>query len=252
MYPLINSISMTSKTRFLVSHLSISALAAAFLSVIIFLVWYPYPLAFGTGAISIFLIVLIVDVILGPFLAFLIYKEGKKSLKLDLSIVILIQCTAFSYGAYILALGRPVWIVFNVDRFDLVLAHELDPLHRKNAVEEYKTLGWFGPKWVASVAPTDAEVKNDLVFDSLFNGVDLPQRPDLYISYYQVTKNISARSIPLDDLKKYNNPSEVDVILESNSKADAYLPLVARKQHMAVLINKASGEVVKVVLLNPW
>jgi hypothetical protein len=37
---------------------------------------------------------LAVDVIIGPVLSFMVYKEGKKTLKMDLSIVILLQALA--------------------------------------------------------------------------------------------------------------------------------------------------------------
>ena len=57
---------------------------------------------------------LAIDVILGPLLGLLVYKEGKKSLKFDLSVIILIQIAALCYGVFSIEQGRPAWLVYNV------------------------------------------------------------------------------------------------------------------------------------------
>ena len=50
---------------------------------------------------------LAIDVIVGPLLSLLVYKEGKKTLKMDLSIIVLVQILAMSYGVYVIAQSRP-------------------------------------------------------------------------------------------------------------------------------------------------
>ena len=43
---------------------------------------------------------LAIDVILGPVLGFIVFKEGKKTLKMDLAIIIVLQLSALSYGLF--------------------------------------------------------------------------------------------------------------------------------------------------------
>ena len=111
---------MTARTKFSLLHLCFSLTLC--LIVILFFQFTSYspPLSSAVNFWQIILIFCLVDLLIGPFLAFLIYKEGKKSLKFDLSIIILFQAIAFLYGAYSIFDARPAWIVYSVDRFELV------------------------------------------------------------------------------------------------------------------------------------
>ena len=113
------------RLRFSITHLLISIFIGLLLSWMIFLLWYPSPLNQATGILTIFFMLLIIDVILGPFLSWLVYKEGKKTLIFDLIVIVLLQISALSYGIYNIIQARPVWIVYSVDRFDLIRYNEI-------------------------------------------------------------------------------------------------------------------------------
>ena len=49
----------------------------------------------------------------------------KKSLKMDLAVIIIIQLSALFYGIYSIFEGRPAWLAYNVDRFELVRNNEI-------------------------------------------------------------------------------------------------------------------------------
>lgn len=108
---------MSKRQKIFLSHLSISVLIALLVIGLIFFIWYPAPLAKAVGVTQIFLMMLAIDVIVGPVLGLLVYKEGKKPLKFDLSVIILIQISALLYGVYSIEQGRPAWLVYNVDQF---------------------------------------------------------------------------------------------------------------------------------------
>ena len=74
---------MSKRLKFFLSHLTISFLIALLAVGVVFFVWYPAPLAKAVGVTHIFLMMLIIDVIVGPILGFLVYKQGKKNLKFD-------------------------------------------------------------------------------------------------------------------------------------------------------------------------
>lgn len=243
---------MRFRLRAFVWHLSASACMALFAVLVVFGVWYPFPLSNAVGVTSIFLLLLVVDVSLGPLLTLIVAKEGKKSLRFDLGIVIAIQLGAFLYGMYVVAEGRPVWFVFNKDRFDLVQAYELRHQYAEQAPEEYKSAGLLGPRWVAAHSPIDTEQLNQLIEESLNSGPDLPQRPDLYVEYSSAVAEIREAAKPLLELSKYNDKDSVAEVLTEWPEATAYLPLMARKTQMVVLITKDSGKVVSVVPLKPW
>jgi len=244
---------MSFRLRYFLAHLSASVVLAALLLLMVFGVWYPAPLDAAVGVTSIFLILLGVDVVIGPMLTFLVSKEFKKSLKFDLTIIIILQLSALIYGVYVVAQGRPVWLVFNGDRFDLVQAYQLsDNPHIAKAKPEYSAASLFGPKWVAARSPEGIEARNDLTFEAVFAGIDIPQRPDLYVPYDEEAPTVINKALPLSDLKRYNDAAAVEKVMAEWKQADAFLPLMSRVKSMTVLINKSSGEIIAVVNLNPW
>lgn len=129
---------MSKRLKFFLGHIAISILIALVVVCVVFLLWYPAPLAKATGVMQIFLMMLAIDVIVGPMLTLLVYKEGKKTLKIDLTVIILIQLTALLYGAYNIAQGRPLWLVQNGNRFELVRNNEIMDENIKLAKAEYQ------------------------------------------------------------------------------------------------------------------
>ena len=91
---------MFKRIKFFLGHLFISLVIALLVMSFVFFVWYPLPLATAVGVTHIFLMMLVIDVIIGPLLGLFVYKEGKTSLKFDLSIIIAIQTSALCYGIY--------------------------------------------------------------------------------------------------------------------------------------------------------
>lgn len=235
-------------------HLLISLLVALVSLILVFFVWYPAPLYQATGVVRIFLIVLGIDLVLGPLLTFIVYKPNKRTLKFDLTVIVLLQLTAFVYGFYHVYDGRPAWIAYNVDRFDLVKNNEIDTRKLTEASAEYQQVSSSGAKYVAAVIPTDdSEIRNEILFDEIGFGVAPSQRPELYQPLSVVEDNITERAKPIDELYDYNDKAAVDKALAKYPEADNYLPLKANAVDMVVLINTAhDNEVIEIVDLRPW
>jgi hypothetical protein len=181
-----------------------------------------------------------------------VYRPGKKSLRFDLSVIALLQLVAFSYGIFTVAEGRPAWLVFSADRFDLVQAYQIDQRKLANASAEYRSAPWLGPHWVYAHSPESADQRQTILFEAMFAGVDVPQRPDLYLPLDEGAKAMREHAKPLAELFRYNAQPVVDEVLKQWPEADAYLPMMARVHPVTVLINKASSKVVAIVDLNPW
>lgn len=233
-------------------HLLISLVVGVVSLILVFQIWYPTPLDIATGVTKIFVILLVCDVILGPVLTFVVASPGKKSLRSDLSIIVVIQLSAFFYGLWTVEAGRPIWMVFSVDRFDLVQSHELSNPYRKNAAPLFQQKNWLGPEWVAARLPTDVEQLNTLTFEALMAGVDVPQRPDLYVKLNDEFDTIISKARPLSELKKYNSVELVNSFLRVYPQADAFLPLMSRSKQMTVLIDSRSEKIISIVDLIPW
>lgn len=243
---------MSRRVKFFLTHLTISILISLFILAWVFWVWYPESLAKAVGVTHIFLMLLVVDMIIGPLLGLIVYKEGKNTLKFDLSVIFLIQISALIYGVYAIAQGRPVWIVYNVDRFDLVRNNEVirDGLQKKNG--EYKNNSLFKLDYVAIEQTQNEKQRTEDMFTEALGGVSLSQMPERYAPLENAKSKMQQRAQSLDNLKNFNSTNEVNKIIQKYPQSDAWLPLKATVVDMVVLINKEKGEVVKIVDLRPW
>ena len=243
---------MSKRLKFFLGHLAISFFSALIVVGVVFFIWYPSPLAKAIGMTHIFLMMLAIDVIIGPLLGLLVYKEGKKSLKMDLSIIILIQIIALGYGVYSIAQGRPVWLAYNVDRFELVRNNEILTEQIAQASPQYQQPSWLKPQFVGVEFAKDTQQRNDEMFAEVLGGISIAQRPERYVPLDKVKKQIQQHAQNLELLKQFNDQQSVQKILAKYPQADAFVPLKATAVDMTVLINKEKGEVVKIVDLRPW
>ncbi|HBA03865.1 MAG TPA: type IV pilin accessory protein, partial [Clostridium sp.] len=142
------------RTKFFIGHSVISLFIATLALLLVFIFWYPFPLSKAVGVTYLFLMMFAIDVIVGPILGFIIYKEGKKNLKMDLTIIILIQVSALLYGLYSIEKGRPAYIAYNIDRFELVRKNEI----ASNDYQHNENFGSY-PSHVAVQYPKDPKLK---------------------------------------------------------------------------------------------
>lgn len=239
-------------------HLACSVFIALLALVLVFWVWYPGLLAPATGVNEIFLIILGVDVCLGPLLTLVVFNPKKKELRRDLFIIFAIQIAALVYGLYTVSIVRPVYVVFEIDRFQLVYANDLSEEKLQEAlIPEYKTLPLFGPKWISAKFPENIDERNEFLFSVIDGGDDLGKTPKYYIPYNESHEDIISHSSPLEELKDYNltNVDEYQAVIEkyqSESNNVGFLPLKGYVMDLTVVIDKSSGEALELVKLRPW
>lgn len=243
---------MSKRLKFFLGHLLISLLIAFAVITLVFFVWYPSPLATAVGVTRIFLMLLVIDVVLGPLLGLLVYKEGKKTLKIDLGVIVLIQIVALSYGIYSIAQARPVWIVFNDDHFELVRSNEIKTEHISQAQVQYQQANWLKPQYVAVKQATDPAEQQIEQMGAMLNGISLSQYPERYINLNQIKEQMGTKAHDLSELNQWNIEITVQQVLEKYPNATAWLPLETYGMPMVVLINKNQGTVIKIVDLRPW
>ncbi len=237
---------INNRFRFFIGHFTLSLLIAFLALLLVFMFWYPSPLAQAVGVTHLFIMMLAIDVIVGPILGFIVYKEGKKTLKMDLAIIILIQLSALIYGLYSIEKGRPVYIAFNIDRFELVRKNEIVSNDHQYNVN-------FGayPSYVAVQYPSDPKLKEKVMFDEVFGGVSLSQRPEFYQALESAKQQMKDKVLSLNDLPKYNPPSQLDKIVSKYPTVIGFFPLKANNLDMTVLVDQ-NAQVVKIVDLRPW
>lgn len=243
---------MNQRVKFFLSHLSISFLIALIAVGVIFFVWYPYPLAQAVGATQLFIMLIAIDVIVGPIMTLLIYKKDLKVFKMDLVIIVIIQMAAFLYGFYSIAQGRPAWIVFNQNKFELVRVNNQFTDNAKKIPKEFEKVSWFGPKYVSVIPSSNSKQREDDLFMEALGGVSLAQKPERYVPLNTIAQKMQQQAQSLKQLELYNDADTVKKILVKYPQATAYLPLKSNKLDMVVLVNKREMKIISIVNLRPW
>lgn len=249
---------MVDRLRASGTHLLLSLCVAAISTALVFWVWYPGPLAQASGVRDIFLILLTVDISLGPLITLCVFNRKKPELKRDLVTVGVIQIAALIYGLHTVYVARPVYVVFSQDRFDLVFANDMDDRKLADAsLPEYRQLPLFGPRVAAAALPEDIRDRTKLMFDSLSGGDDLQHLPKYYRPYDQLKSAIVGHSQPLAKLKEFNPAAAARVDqLAAAYRAQhidaAFVPLRGKARDVTVVIDRATGKVLEIADLRPW
>jgi hypothetical protein len=247
------------KSRFsaFLTHLTISGVVATLAMAVVFFVWYPAPLHTAIGVTQIFLMLLAIDIIIGPMITFIIYKPNKPSLRFDLTVIALLQLVALCYGMNTVFEGRPAYVVFNVDRYTIARAFEIDTASMAKAEKsgnESAKISWLQPKWVAAVASKDGKRRQEILLSSVTGGADWPLLPELYVPLAQEKTQVLQRAKPLEELRRLhsNDPSALTDLAVWNDNDVKWLPFIGKVRNMVVLVDAKSAEVIRVLDMKPW
>ncbi len=230
-------------------HLGLSLIVASLAALLVFGLWYPYPYRNTSGGRELFLIVITVDVILGPLITLAVFNRNKPRSELvrDLSVVGLIQMAALVYGLWTVFVARPVHLVFEYDRFRVVHAIEVPEELLDQARDDVKTMPRTGPTVMALRPFRDVSEESAATLMAL-GGVPLSARPDLWQAYPQARQRVLAAAKPLGELGRRfpQQAALIDASIAQTGKgADElmYLPMVARNSFWTVLLDAQSAEV---------
>jgi hypothetical protein len=228
-------------------HLMASLLVAALAAVLVLLVWFPYPYRHVAGGIGLFVLMVGVDVVLGPALTFTVFNRAKPrtELRRDLAIVVLLQLAALGYGLTTAFQARPVYLVHEVDRFRVVRAAELEPSELQKAPQEFRELPWHGVRVIGVRAPRDNKEMLDVV-DSALSGRDVSLMPGWWQRIGADNEaEIRARARNLDFVRTRATAADKGgnlerIVAEANVPPEHViaLPLVGRGDDWSVLLDR--------------
>lgn len=233
------------RSRYFLSHLFCSIFIACMVLALIFCVWYPTPLAKAVGVSHILFMLIGIDLVIGPILSFIVYKEGKKTLVFDLSVIIVLQLCALGYGLYNIAQGRPAWLVYYKNSYELI-RHSDVVAPAGQAVSS----PWLGPQYTAVKLSQDPQ-KYDEELTLELKGYSLAQFQERHIAWSKAKDDMQKYAIPVQQLTQFNDSALVQAQLQKYPQASYFFPLKALEQDMTVLIDK-EYKIIKIVDLRPW
>lgn len=229
-------------------HLSLSALVAALVFSLIFFVWYPPPLFSAMGGSELILLMIGIDLVLGPLLTLIVFRSGKSSLRFDLSTIAVLQAAALIYGMVIVWLARPVFIVSRGDVAYVVTDADFRPEDlAKGSRPEFQSLPVFGPQLAAVEPPTD-EAQRQRVLDLFMStGRDIHQLPEFFQPWGDQRSRLLERADKLEDLyaRKQQFRDEIDAWLLAHGKQLTevrYISLLTRVSELVLAVDAGTGD----------
>ncbi len=224
-------------------HLACGLIVACTIAALLFFIWYPSPYDEFSGGRNLFLLLIGVDVGCGPLLTLLLVTDTKprRLLVVDITLVLLIQAAAMTYGMHVAWQARPIYLVAEVDRFKVITIGDLEEKDVRNLPPELRSGFWKKPLVVGIRPPISVEEKNKVLFESIKGGRDYAERPEFYISYGAASakRSLEAGKRFADFIHKYpalqawaNNYAAREKISIDEIK---YLPVMAREDWIALI-----------------
>jgi len=239
-------------------HLGLSLLIALLSALLVFGLWYPYPYREASGGRELFVLIVSVDVILGPLITLVVFNRAKPlaELRRDLAVVVLIQLAALTYGLWTVSVSRPVHMVFEIDRFRIVHAVDVPPELLGKTPPSVVALPLSGPTLLAVRPFRDQKENSDATFAAL-QGVELSARPDLWEPYSSAADRILKAALPVKVLKARfaNRAAEIDRLIAAsgaNPETAVYLPMVARSSFWTVFLDPVTAQIVATMPLDSF
>ena len=235
-------------------HLGLSILLVGLVIGSLLFFFFPQLFIGVSDFKEIAILIISIDLILGPLLTFVVFQPKKKTLKFDLSVIGAIQLSALVYGAHALYQVHPVYVTFNVDRFTIITAKDAET--EKARLNEYKISKLSAGKLAFAKMPDDIEKRNELLFSAIMDGEDLDRKEEYYESYENNIDQVLAKSLDPklifadEDSKKraksfYNKNQD-------NLNDFAYLPLNSQKKDAIIVLDKKTAQPIATLNIDPW
>lgn len=244
------------RTRAALIHLAVSALIVGSVLTVVFLAWYPDYLFELSGAIDPVLVMLGVDVTLGPILTFIVFKAGKPGLKFDLAVIFTVQIAALLYGSITLYRERPHFLVFAIDNFVAIPARAVDMDALR--YDELRSKTSISPVLVYARMPEDPEVRRKFTEGVLFDGEpDLERRAEFFEPYENGAAQVRASAVDIHRFDPANDREAAEIAaarrrFEPGHPALGIVPTRSFADDYALVIDLASLEPLTAIRVDAW
>jgi hypothetical protein len=243
------------KFRFKAFGLHLLASSAALSTILgcLYLGWYRWPGWVLTDVTRVVIVMVGVDVVLGPSLTFIIARSSKprRELSRDIAMIVALQLCALGYGTASLWNGRPMYYAFSVNILQLVQAYDIDGDQAALGRQENPGLAphWYSlPRWVWAPLPTDSEVSEKIVQSAINGGDDVTSMPRYFKPWSAGLNELRANLKKVDNVA-YFAPSEKKTLKERMRAAGLAtdelnaMPLTGRGHPLLAVIDPATATI---------
>jgi hypothetical protein len=186
-------------------HLISSATVLTLILGSLYFGWYRWPGWHLTDVTRVVLVMVCVDVVLGPTLTFIIANKNKphRELVRDIGIIVAVQLCALIYGSVSLWNGRPLYYAFSESVLQLVQAYDIDSAEAEDGRRQNPKLAphWYSlPRWIWAPLPQDAEESQKIVASAVAGGDDVISMPKYFKPWEEGLPSLRGQLKKVDDV----------------------------------------------------
>lgn len=242
-------LSLASRLKPALIHFVISLTIALIAALVVFKLWFPAPYDVMAGGSKLFVILVSVDLALGPLLTFVAFNPGKtrQHIMTDLFVIAVLQTMALAYGLNTMASARPVVLAAENMMFRVVTANGVKVDELPQALPDFRALSWTGPRLVGvRRSASGAEMMQSV--NMALQGYDVGSRPSYWRSYEQARQQVIQQASPLAPMAA-TSPWHRDAVAKAALGVGrpvselAALPVLSRESGWYALLDRKSGDV---------
>lgn len=241
----------TSRLQAFAIHLLLSAAIITAYMLIVLFIWYPMPFFILDAGWKVNIILITVDVIVGPLLTLIIFKPGKPGLAFDIMVIVILQIAALGWGVYNTYQGKPIYVTFAVDRFVLVHVNEID---NSKVPDNVRNITWGSPTF--AYAEVDAENVSEALELFFKTGMDVEHMATQYRPYEAHLEEVFSKGLDIDKQieKSEENKKLYQAFIEKHGgvyEDYTFFPIKGRLGFAVFALSNETGEVTDYILTDP-
>jgi hypothetical protein len=190
-------------------HLVASATALSLILGALYFGWYRWPGWYLADAARVVLVMIGVDVVLGPLLTLIIARSTKprRELARDIAVIVVVQLCAMGYGTVSLWNGRPLYFAFSESLLQMVQAYDIDSAQATLGRQQNPELAphWYStPRWVWAPLPKDPEESRKIVTAAITGGDDVISMPRYFKHWEDGLPDLRRQLKKVDDVAYFS------------------------------------------------
>lgn len=229
-------------------HFVISVAIVVLVALAVLLVWYPHPYRELSDGFWLLGLLASVQVVLGPLLVFVVWTSKKPVavFRRDVAVISILQIVGLLYGVSVIYDARPIYLVYEFDRFRVVHASDVPVELYSEAPPGIPASPFLGPDILGIREFESPAEKFNLTLAALA-GLSVSAQPSMWQAYSASVPRVVKSCVKVDKfLDRY--PTQLFKIhrIAEDYEIDSVrslctLPIVGRKGDWTVVLDGING-----------
>ena len=237
-------------------HLLSSATVLTLILGALYFGWYRWPGWYLTDVTRVVLVMVCVDVVLGPTLTLIIanQKKSRRELTRDIGIIVAVQLCALTYGSVSLWNGRPLYYAFSESVLQLVQAYDINDREAALGRQQNPSLAphWYNlPRWIWAPLPQNPDERQRIFEAAISGGDDVIAMPRYFKRWEEGIPSLRSQLKKVDDVAYFSKGQKKTLKdkMKAAGMADDQIdtiPLTGRGHPLLAVLDPTSLKIIAV------